>query len=160
MNTKIIEESLIPNSRNKWEKKQSVLVGGCFDLLHYGHFTFLEAARKEGEFLLVALEPDEFITTKKGRPPIHTQSQRAEILAGLVAVDVVIMLPFYTDHAQYADLVKMVHPAIIAVTKGDKNKHHKERHAGVVGASVREVVGHVATFSTSSIISYANLLRD
>jgi len=43
------------------EKKELILVGGCFDLLHYGHITFLKNAKLPNSFLLVALESDEYI---------------------------------------------------------------------------------------------------
>nr|WP_236682642.1 adenylyltransferase/cytidyltransferase family protein [Rickettsia felis] len=42
-----------------------VLVGGCFDLLHYGHIEFLRKAKKQGKYLIVALEPDETIIKYK-----------------------------------------------------------------------------------------------
>ncbi len=35
-----------------------VLVGGCFDILHFGHIEFLKKAREAGDYLIVALEPD------------------------------------------------------------------------------------------------------
>src|SRR6476620_9605469 len=39
-----------------------VLVGGCFDVLHYGHVEFLKNAKSQGHILVVALEPDEKIS--------------------------------------------------------------------------------------------------
>ncbi len=56
-----------------------VLVGGCFDVLHYGHLEFLHEAKKQGKYLIVALEPDETIIKYKKRKPIHNQLQRAKI---------------------------------------------------------------------------------
>jgi len=46
--------------------KKIVLVGGCFDLLHYGHVRFLEEAKKLGNHLVVALESDENVRRVKG----------------------------------------------------------------------------------------------
>ena len=42
-----------------------VLVGGCFDLLHYDHMAFLRKAKKHGKYLIVALKLDETITKYK-----------------------------------------------------------------------------------------------
>ena len=61
-----------------------VLVGGCFDILHLGHVVFLEKAKKEGDVLVVLLESDEKVRFLKGKGrPVHTQSERAEILSAL-----------------------------------------------------------------------------
>ncbi|MBI3343244.1 adenylyltransferase/cytidyltransferase family protein, partial [Candidatus Gottesmanbacteria bacterium] len=60
---------------------KKILVGGCFDLLHYGHIRFLEEAKKLGDHLVVALESDENVRRMKGEGrPIHTQAQRKEML--------------------------------------------------------------------------------
>lgn len=161
MINKIIQQSELTAKENEWVGKKVVLVGGCYDLLHYGHFSFLNASKKEGDLLVIALESDEFIKTRKNRSPVHTQNQRAEILAGLEFVDVVIKLPFMESSEDYERLVLAVQPAIIAVTEGDKNIEFKKQHADKVeGAVVKVVSPMVHSYSTSSIIAYANLLRD
>ena len=48
---------------NKNRKK--VLVGGCFDILHFGHIRFLQEAKKLGDILIVALESDENVKRLK-----------------------------------------------------------------------------------------------
>ena len=63
------------------------LVGGCFDLLHFGHLSFLKAAKELADILIICLEPDTTIQRMKKAAPIHTQKQRAEILAELICVD-------------------------------------------------------------------------
>ncbi|WP_425362028.1 adenylyltransferase/cytidyltransferase family protein [Candidatus Tisiphia endosymbiont of Mystacides longicornis] len=52
------------------KNNQLVLVGGCFDLLHYGHIQFLRNAKAQGNYLIVALEPDETINNYKKREVI------------------------------------------------------------------------------------------
>ncbi len=150
----------LPGAQTHWKEKRSVLVGGCFDLLHYGHYTFLKHAKEAGDVLIIALESDAFITQRKNRQPVHTQRQRAEILAALELVDVVIELPLFTDGAQYGELVASVRPDIIAVTEGDPHLQKKQEHAQEYGIEVREVAPHVSNFSTSGIISYATLFSD
>ena len=59
---------------------KKVLVGGCFDLIHYGHIVFLKEARKQGDYLIVALESDDNVKKYKGENrPVHKQSERAEM---------------------------------------------------------------------------------
>src|SRR3546814_4811811 len=65
---------------------------GCFDLLHAGHVTYLEAARKAGDRLVLGLNTDRSVKALKGpsRPVIH-EADRARVLAALEAVDAVIL---------------------------------------------------------------------
>ena len=58
-------------------KEPIVLVGGCFDILHFGHLMFLKNAKEEGKVLVVLLESDEFIKKFKHREPVHKQNERA-----------------------------------------------------------------------------------
>src|SRR5689334_24678271 len=43
-----------------------VLANGCFDLLHVGHVRYLEAARREGDVLGVAINSDDSVRRNKG----------------------------------------------------------------------------------------------
>jgi len=106
-------------------KVKVVLVGGCFDILHYGHISFLKKAKKLGNYLVVALESDENTKKLKGPGrPIHNQNQRKKMLESLRFVDKVIALPSMKSDADYKRLVRRVDPDIIAVTAGDtKNTH-------------------------------------
>ncbi|MCR4263595.1 MAG: adenylyltransferase/cytidyltransferase family protein, partial [Candidatus Roizmanbacteria bacterium] len=81
---------------------KKVLVGGCFDLIHYGHITFLSEARKQGDYLIVALESDENVKKYKGpNRPIHKQAERAEMLRSLRMVDEVVELPEMKEDYDY-----------------------------------------------------------
>ena len=133
--------------------KKIVLAGGCFDLLHYGHFTFLQNAKNEGDVLVVALEPDEFIKKAKNRKPVHTQKQRAEILAALAPVDYVILLPVFGSHDDYRQLVTDISPHIVAVTEGDKQYENKKKQAESVSATVKIVSSLLPEFSTTQILN-------
>ena len=133
-------------------QKKTVLVGGCFDIIHYGHWQFLKKAKKEGNFLMVALESDEFIKKNKKRRPFHNQRQRAKILASFSMVDLVILLPFFKKDEDYFNLVKIIKPKIIAVTEGDSQLKNKKKQAEEVGASLKIVTPLVKNFSTTKII--------
>lgn len=137
-------------------KKKKVLVGGCFDIFHIGHLTFLQAAKKHGEMLIVALESDDFIRKKKQREPFHTQHERAEILAACEIVDIVILLPLFTSSRQYGDLVDTIKPHIIAITEGDPHKHYKKQHAEKIGASVVTVTSKIPGHGSTAIFAILN----
>lgn len=136
----------------KKEKKKIVLVGGCFDILHIGHITFLEKAKAEGDVLIILLESDESIRKSKGMErPINNVGDRAKILSSLKFVDLVLTLPEMSDQS-YDDLVKRIKPDVIATTKGDKLVSHKIRQAKLVGAKLKYVTGMVKDSSTTNLI--------
>ena len=138
-------------------KGRVVLVGGCFDLLHYGHVKFLKEAKKIGDYLIVALESDENVRRMKGDiRPIHTQAQRKEMLESLSFIDEVIsLLPMRTDQA-YFDLVTKIKPAVIAVTDGDPVIDKKREQAKLVGAQL-VVIPKIHTPSTSQLVKLLGL---
>jgi rfaE bifunctional protein nucleotidyltransferase chain/domain len=68
-----------------------VFTNGCFDLLHPGHVRYLAAARALGDLLVVGLNDDRSVRRLKGAGrPILRLDERAEVLAGLAAVDHVV----------------------------------------------------------------------
>lgn len=74
-----------------------VLTNGCFDLLHVGHVRYLNAAKTYGKTLVVGLNSDHSVRQikphKAGSPPrpIIPETQRAEVIAALKAVDGVVI---------------------------------------------------------------------
>ena len=71
-------------------RKKLVVTNGCFDLLHLGHVTYLENARKLGDLLLIGLNGDESVHQLKGEGrPVNTENDRAGVLAALESVDAV-----------------------------------------------------------------------
>lgn len=65
---------------------QVVLCHGVYDLVHMGHVRHLEAARREGDVLIVTTTTDHLVNKGPGRP-IFTDNLRAEMLAALEYVD-------------------------------------------------------------------------
>lgn len=140
------------DSLNKFKK--TVLVGGCFDVLHPGHVIFLEKAKKAGDKLVVLLESDEKIKKIKGAGrPIHNQHERAIVLKALKCVDSVLMLPFIQTDKEYDAIVKKIKPDIIASTIGAPDNNHKERTARLVGAKLKYVTKMIGKHSTSRILN-------
>jgi rfaE bifunctional protein nucleotidyltransferase chain/domain len=71
--------------------KRVVFTNGCFDLLHAGHVAYLQWARDQGDALIVGLNSDDSVRALKGpHRPLAPFGDRAAVLAGLRAVDVVV----------------------------------------------------------------------
>ncbi|MDA1316501.1 MAG: adenylyltransferase/cytidyltransferase family protein [bacterium] len=133
------------------DQNELVLVGGCFDLLHYGHITFLKNAKRPDTFLLVALESDEYIVNHKHRKPIHTQEQRAEILIELRSVDAVLLLPYFTSDSEYTQMVATIKPHVIAITEGDGQAENKKKQLEQMGGRIEIVTRLLSDYSTTTI---------
>ncbi len=86
---KIIPWDALPAWRNAFRAtgKHLVVTNGCFDILHPGHVTYLEAARGFGDGLLVGVNGDEATRQLKGpNRPVNSQADRAIVLAALESV--------------------------------------------------------------------------
>lgn len=72
--------------------RRIALANGHFDLLHVGHLRYLQAARREADLLVVAINDDDSVARLKGAGrPVVPAAERAELLAGLAAVDFVVV---------------------------------------------------------------------
>ncbi len=72
--------------------RKVVFTNGCFDILHEGHVTYLQEARKQGDLLVVGLNSDISIRSIKGPGrPVNTQESRARVLAALGCVDRIVI---------------------------------------------------------------------
>lgn len=78
-----------------------VFTNGCFDLLHIGHVTYLQQAKREGDCLIVAINSDSSVRRLNKGPdrPIFAEEDRAAMLAALEAVDYVVVFDEATPHA-------------------------------------------------------------
>lgn len=150
---KVLTISQLDILRDFTKGKRTVLVGGCFDILHPGHVIFLQKAKKEGDLLIVLLESDEKIKVLKGDVrPLHTQIDRAKVLAGVKFVDFIILLPYLKTKSGYDKVVKKISPNVIAATYGINEVHHK-RAAKLSGAKFKYVTKMISGYSTSKLIS-------
>jgi len=89
------------------KRKTVVLCHGVFDLMHPGHIKHLEAAKKEGDVLLVTLTPDKYVNKGPGRP-VFNEVLRAETLASLTAVDYVAVNKWKTA----VETIKAIRPDV------------------------------------------------
>ncbi len=147
-----VEKAIRVAEKLRKQKKEIVLVGGCFDILHVGHITFLKNAKKRGDVLFVLLENDRSVQQKKGKDrPIYNQKDRAKVLETIGMVDYIIPLPLFSTDKQYDKLIFQLKPTIIATTKGDPNRKHKERQATLMGVGVVDVIKRLPNKSTSGL---------
>lgn len=87
-----------------------VLANGCFDLLHGGHISYLEAAAAEGDLLFVGVNSDASERRLKGPDrPIVPQDERAELIAGMGMVDAVVVFDEPTCERLLRELRPDVH---------------------------------------------------
>ena len=86
-------EELVPRVAQLQARGQRIaFANGHFDLLHVGHLRYLRAAKEEGDVLLVAINDDDSVALLKGEGrPIAPEQERAELVAGLEPVDLVVI---------------------------------------------------------------------
>jgi len=88
-----------------------VFTNGVFDLLHVGHVTLLEAARAEGEALVVGINSDASVQRlgKGSDRPVVPERERARLVAALAAVDCVVLFAEDTPLA----LIRALRPDVL-----------------------------------------------
>ncbi len=90
--------------------KVVVTTNGCFDVLHLGHLRYLQAARKLGDCLVVAINSDASVRQLKGQNrPLVPEDERAEMLAGLACVNYVVIFPELTPIDLLSELKPNIH---------------------------------------------------
>ncbi|MCB1007531.1 MAG: adenylyltransferase/cytidyltransferase family protein [Acidobacteria bacterium] len=90
--------------------RRIAFANGHFDLLHVGHLRYLEAARAEGDVLVVAINDDASVARLKGAGrPIVPAAERAELLAALAPVDFVVIFAGDSPAPLLAELRPDVH---------------------------------------------------
>ena len=128
-----------------------VVTNGCFDLLHIGHATYLQEARKLGDLLLVGVNSDASVRAIKGPGrPIHPERDRAGLVAALASVDAVTIFSQPTA----LEFLRIVRPDIY-VKGGDYTidtiNQEERRLVEALGGRV-VVLGGVPGKSTTEIL--------
>lgn len=129
----VFDWALLDEHLDGW-RKQGLRIGftnGCFDLLHPGHVKLLAGARAACDRLVVGLNGDASVTRLKGEGrPVQNVQSRAEVLAALEAVDLVVVF----DEDTPKNLIARVRPTILV--KGSDYKRED-----VVGHDIVESLG-------------------
>lgn len=127
---------------------------GVFDLLHPGHIRHFEAAKRQGDILVVTITPDEYVTKGPGHPFFHEQL-RAESVAALESVDYVAINAWPTA----VETIRKLKPDVYS--KGSDYASPGEDLTGKIveeEAAIRSVGGHIhftdeITFSSSRLLN-------
>ncbi|MCC7178063.1 MAG: adenylyltransferase/cytidyltransferase family protein [Acidobacteria bacterium] len=106
----VTREELVERVRRGRERGLTfAFANGAFDLLHVGHVRYLEAARREADRLIVAVNDDASIRGLKGPArPVLPAADRAELVASLRAVDYVVIFAEPT----VAPLLELLRPDV------------------------------------------------
>ncbi len=156
MQTKIKQLSEISDLVAKEKKLGHKVVHchGVFDLLHPGHITHFQEAKKQGDKLVVSLTPDQFVNKGPGRPAFSEQL-RLEQIASLACVDYVVL----NDHPDATSLIEHIAPDIYV--KGKEYANHTEDVTGKISeeASAIAKVGGKIAYTEGIVFSSSNLIN-
>jgi D-beta-D-heptose 7-phosphate kinase/D-beta-D-heptose 1-phosphate adenosyltransferase len=129
----LFDRALLDERLGEW-RQQDLRIGftnGCFDLLHPGHIRVLAEARAACDRLVVGLNSDASVRRLKGQGrPIQSEHARAEVLAALEAVDLVVVFEEDTP----LELIRRVRPSVLV-------KGADYRGGTVVGRELVEAAG-------------------
>jgi D-glycero-beta-D-manno-heptose 1-phosphate adenylyltransferase len=130
--------------------RRIVLANGCFDVLHAGHVRYLAGARALGDLLVVAINSDDQVTELKGPGrPIMNERERAEIVASLEPVDLVMIFAEPTVEQLLQEMRPEVHAKGTDYTEDTVPEREVVRGYGGQVAIVGDSKGH----STSQLIA-------
>jgi len=125
-----------------------VLTQGTYDLVHVGHGRYLQAAKAEGDILIVGVDSDEKVKKRKGETrPIVPEEERVEMLTYLSSVDHVVVKPL--DASKW-ELIRLVRPDVLVATKATYTPEQLSELAQICGRV--QVLEPKATTSTSAKI--------
>jgi D-beta-D-heptose 7-phosphate kinase/D-beta-D-heptose 1-phosphate adenosyltransferase len=147
----LFDWSMLDERLGEW-RRPGLRIGftnGCFDLLHPGHIKILTGARAVCDRLVVGLNSDASVTRLKGEGrPVQEEHARAEVLAALEAVDLVVVFQEDTP----LELIRRVRPKVL-IKGGDYRREE------VVGRELVEAAGGevvlvdlVPGFSTTELV--------
>lgn len=153
---KIVSPAKLKNILKVSRRKKTVFTNGCFDILHAGHVTYLEKARKFGDLLIVALNTDASTRRLKGPTrPINSLEDRSRVIAALESVDYVT----WFDEDTPLKLIESLSPKFL-VKGGDYDpksivgRDHVVAHGGQV-----RVIQFLEGRSTTEILKRAQTPR-
>jgi rfaE bifunctional protein nucleotidyltransferase chain/domain len=136
------------------EGKRIAHCHGVFDLMHPGHVRHFEAARAEGDVLIVTVTPDRFVNKGPGRP-VFNERLRSESVAALGSVAFVAI----TESPSAEDVIHRLRPSVYV--KGSDYADVKNDLTGKIADERRAVeqVGGRIHFTTEIAFSSTNLLN-
>jgi len=144
-----MDQMLAERGRLRAAGKRLVFTNGVFDLLHVGHVRYLAQARALGDALVVAINSDRTVRELKGpERPLFAQNERAEILAGLRAVDYVVV---FDDISPRATIKKLLPDVLVKGGDYQLNEIHGREEVEAAGGEVISLP-FVPGASTTSVL--------
>jgi D-beta-D-heptose 7-phosphate kinase/D-beta-D-heptose 1-phosphate adenosyltransferase len=135
------------------EKKKTIWVNGCFDIIHSGHIEILKYARSKGDLLIVGIDSDERVSFLKGKDrPINSQNNRKTVLESIRYVDEVVV---FSSEIEMCD--KLVEKNVDLIIIGDE--YIGRNITGSNLCSV-EFFTKIPNLSTTSIVNKTNPIGD
>lgn len=142
---RIVEEA----ERRRAAGQTVVFANGAFDLLHVGHVRYLEAARREGDWLAVGVNSDASVARAKGPSrPVLPEADRAEIVAALACVDAVVIFPEDSP----AELIGALRPEVHAKGTDYTADSVPEREVVAAYGGRTAIVGDPKDHGTTDVI--------
>lgn len=130
--------------------KRVVVANGCFEILHVGHVRYLEAARREGDMLVVAVNDDRSVAVLKGPGrPIVAETDRLRLVAALAAVDVA----FVFEGNDVAAVLRALRPDVHAKGTDYTEDTVPERETTRAIGAVTRIVGDPKTHATRDLVA-------
>ena len=113
---RLVQNQLVNENKNSLTEKgikslHVVLAGGVFDIIHPGHISTLNAAKKLGDVLVIVVATDNTAIKMKKQKPLHTQDQRKELVNSLTMVDLCLI----GHEGDIFETVNQVRPQTIAL---------------------------------------------
>ena len=137
-------------ARDRKQGKKISFTNGCFDILHFGHVSYLEAAKKLNRVLVVGLNSDSSVKRLKGpQRPINSQKERAHVLAALECVDYVTI---FNDDTPY-ELIKAVKPDVLIKGSDWKGKEVAGSDVVIQNGGKIEFAKYLTSYSTTHTIA-------
>jgi D-glycero-beta-D-manno-heptose 1-phosphate adenylyltransferase len=148
---KIVDREGLRKRVAEWRStgESITLTNGCFDLLHVGHVRYLQAAKRLGGRVVVAINSDDSVRGLKGEGrPLMPAAERAEILASLADVDAVVIFA----EADVRTLIREIRPDVHAKGTDYTAENVPERDVVIECGGRVEIVGDPKDHSASAII--------
>lgn len=137
--------------RNKIKSvgKKLVFTNGCFDIIHRGHISYLNEAKKLGDYLIIGVNSDSSVRGLKGEGrPVNNENDRAFVLDNLKPVDFVVI---FNEETPY-NVIKEILPDFLV--KGGDWKEDQIVGSDVVKSSGGQVISlkYIDNYSTTNIL--------
>ena len=132
--------------KQRQKGKKIVLTQGSFDMLHIGHARYCRAAKEHGDVLIVGVDSDNKIRSRKGEGrPVVPQEERLEMLTHLQYVDLVVLKK---QNVPKWELIRVIKPDVLIATRQTYNKKQIKELEKICQKVV--VLKPLATTSTSA----------